>query len=168
MEAANIIKKNLFLKYFIIFTSFCRRFYEFIFNMFFNMLWKTIIIINFTTELLKIKWVIFSNFQYFRINRCFFLNISFYLSYVDNFTMTLIFLFSHKSFYKYFFFSTIFLKIHQRSRFSASFAFCSINILLGSTLSPISNENISSHAIASSDVTLSIVLVAGSIVVSQS
>ena len=54
------------------------------------------------------------------------------------------------------------------SRFSARRAFCSINIRLGSTLSPIRSENISSQAIASSTVTLRIVLLEGSIVVSQS
>ena len=54
------------------------------------------------------------------------------------------------------------------SKFSANFAFCSMNSRLGSTESPIRSENIASHAIASSTVTLRSVRFSGSIVVSQS
>jgi len=58
--------------------------------------------------------------------------------------------------------------VHQISRFSAYFAFSSMNSRRGSTLSPMRTEKISSHAMASSTSTFRMVLVLGSMVVSAS
>ena len=59
-------------------------------------------------------------------------------------------------------------KPYQMSRFSANLAFCSMNTRRGSTLSPMSRENMASQAMASSMVTFKSVRVAGSMVVSHS
>ena len=56
----------------------------------------------------------------------------------------------------------------QMSKFSANLAFFSMNSFLGSTLSPIRSENISSQSMASSTVTFRSVRRSGSMVVSQS
>ena len=64
--------------------------------------------------------------------------------------------------------STLPCLFHQTSRFSANFAFCSINSRRGSTRSPMSRLNIRSHSMASSSVTRRIMRFSGSMVVSRS